>query len=223
MSKYIFVPVGSFEQHGPHLPPDTDYLIAKKIVEVISGKFNGVIADGIKVGVSSEHEGFKNTKSINKDLLKNEIESYINNSQTIDKLIFLNAHGGNNKTLNEVQANCREKILVLNTFSIIKNDLKAIRTSEIGGICHACEFETSLMLFLFPEMVKMKKLRKKHIKYVPVLDPNYEKEKIEDWKTVNYNKYGILGDPFHASPTKGKLWFNILIEKISALVSGFLK
>ena len=222
MSKYIFVPVGSFEQHGPHLPPDTDYLIAKKIVEVIFRRFDGVIADGIKVGISSEHEGFKNTKSINKDLFKNEIESYINNYRNNVKLIFLNAHGGNKKALNEVQANYREKILVLNTFSIIKNDLKSIRTSEIGGICHACEFETSLMLYLYPELVKMKKLKKKHIKYVPVLDPNYEKEKIDDWKTINYNKYGILGDPFHASATKGKLWFTILIEKISALVSGFL-
>ena len=222
MCKFIFVPVGSYEQHGPHLPPDTDYLIAKKIVEIISGKFNGTIADGIKVGLSSEHEGFKNTKSINKDVLKNEIESYIKKYNGNGKLVFLNAHGGNNKTLNEIQANNREKILVLNTFSIIKKDLKAIRTSEIGGICHACEFETSLMLYLYPEMVKMKKLKKKHIKYVPFLDPNYEKEKIKDWKTKDYNKYGILGDPYHASTNKGKLWFNILIEKMSALIRSFL-
>ena len=221
MNRYIFIPVGSYEQHGLHLPPDTDYLIAKKIVEVISRNFNGEIAEGVKIGISSEHEGFKNTKSINKALFKNEIEDYINNYQKNEKLVFLNAHGGNSKTLNEIQENYRDKILVLNTFSIIKNDLKTIRTSEIGGICHACEFETSLMLYLYPKMVNMKKLKKKHIKYVPVLDPNYEKEKIDDWKTIHYNKYGILGDPFHASTVKGKIWFNILIEKIIVLVNNF--
>ncbi len=222
MSTHIFVPVGSFEQHGPHLPPDTDYLIAKKIVEVVSEKFNVRIVDGIEVGISPEHAGFKHTKSIDKVLFKSDIERYIKNSQDNAKIVFVNAHGGNTRSLNEIQALYQEKILVLNTFSIIKSDFKAIRTSEIGGICHACEFETSLMLYLYPEMVKMNKLKKKHIKYIPALDPNYEKEHIENWKTINFNKYGILGDPFHASTVKGEMWFNLLTEKITTLVSSFL-
>ena len=67
-------------------------------------------------------------------------------------------------------------------------------------------------------MVKFNKLKKNVVKYVPFLDPNYKDNKIEEWKTINYNKYGILGDPFHATSKKGEMWFKLLIEKIKLQV-----
>ena len=214
MSNYIFVPIGSYEQHGPHLPPDTDYLIAEKIVKDITLKFNGAIVKGVKIGISIEHEGFENTKSISTSEFKNEIESLLSKYPIEVKFILVNAHGGNTNTLNSIQEDNRDKILVLNTFSLIKSELKKIRTTKIGGICHAGEFETSIMLYLYPELVNMKKLTNKDVKYVPFLDPNYEKEKLKEWKTIDYNKRGILGDPFHASVKKGELWYNYLIKNI---------
>ena len=93
-----------------------------------------------------------------------------------------------------------------------------IRTSKIGGICHAGEFETSIMMYLFPERVKLNKLKKNDIKYTPYLDPDYKFEKPNRWKTKNLSKSGILGDPFHASKKKGEIWFNVLIEKIKSLI-----
>ena len=214
MSNYIFVPIGSYEQHGPHLPPDTDYLIAEKIVKDISSEFNGIIAEGVKLGISTEHKGFKDTKSISPIEFHNEIEALLSKYPNETKFILVNAHGGNNTTLNSIKKNKNNNILVINTFSVVKRGLKKIRTTKIGGICHAGEFETSIMLFLYPELVKMKKLKKKDIKYVPILDPNYEKDKLKEWKTIDYNKRGILGDPFHASVKKGELWYNYLIKNI---------
>ena len=221
MNNYIFVPIGSYEQHGPHLPPVTDYLIAEKIVKAVAPAFNGKIIDGVKIGISPEHEGFKNTKSISPIEFRNRIESIVSSFPKDFKLFLINAHGGNNDALVSFQKQHEEKILVLNTFRLIKDALKEIRTSEIGGICHAGEFETSLMLYLYPKLVEMNKLKRTDITYIPNIDPNYGEGKLREWKTIDYSKSGILGDPFHATSKKGELWFNFLIEKIKSLIENF--
>ena len=222
MNKLIFIPIGSYEQHGPHLPPETDYLIAKKITKIVSAAFNGEIIKGIKIGISPEHDGFENTKSISQEEFNLQIENILKSNQDKAKYFLINAHGGNVNALNSIQEFNKNKILVLNTFSLIKEELVDIRSSEIGGICHAGEFETSIMLYLYPELVKMNKLSKNDTKYVPFLDPNYKKGEKKDWKTINYSKSGILGDPFHATVRKGDLWFSSLIKNMKSSIKKYL-
>lgn len=222
LNNYIFIPIGSYEQHGPHLPPDTDYLIAKKLVDITSHIFNGSVIEGIKIGISPEHEGFKHTKSVSQKEFITQIETIMVNCRSNSKIIIINAHGGNVEALKSTKILKKNYLLILHTFSLIKNELLQIRTSDIGGICHAGEFETSMMLYLYPDKVKMKNLKKRDVKYVPTLDPNYDKENLKNWKTIDLNKSGILGDPFHSTAKKGELWFNFLIKKISASVKDFL-
>jgi len=222
LNNCIFIPIGSYEQHGPHLPPDTDYLIAKKLADIVSHNVNGSVIEGIKIGISPEHEGFKNTKSVSQKEFITQIETIMANYRSNSKTIIINAHGGNVVALNSTLILKKNYILILHTFSLIKNELLQIRTSDIGGICHAGEFETSMMLYLYPDKVKMKNLKKRDVKYVPTLDPNYDKENLKNWKTIDLNKSGILGDPFHSTAKKGELWFNFLIKKINASVKDFL-
>jgi len=222
LNNCIFIPIGSYEQHGPHLPPDTDYLIAKKLADIVSHNVNGSVIEGIKIGISPEHEGFKNTKSVSQKEFITQIETIMANYRSNSKTIIINAHGGNVVALNSTLILKKNYILILHTFSLIKNELLQIRTSDIGGICHAGEFETSMMLYLYPDKVKRKNLKKRDVKYVPTLDPNYDKENLKNWKTIDLNKSGILGDPFHSTAKKGELWFNFLIKKINASVKDFL-
>ena len=221
MNSYIIIPIGSFEQHGPHLPPDTDYLIAKKLAQEISKIFKGKDLEGIKIGISPEHAGFENTKSLSQIEFISQLEKIIIDHQSNSKFILINAHGGNKKALNSSDTLKKNNILILHTFSLIKKELLKIRTSDIGGICHAGEFETSLMLYLFPDKVSMKTLKKGDAQYIPALDPNYNKEKFDNWKTKDLTKSGILGDPFHATDKKGKFWFNSLINEIDYLIRNF--
>ena len=214
MRKLIIIPVGSYEQHGPHLPLDTDYLIAEKISESIANMYFGKINKGIQIGISTEHDGFEKTKSITQDQFINEIEKKINNLDKNAKLVIINAHGGNIQALKVIEHLYQQKIFVFSIFSLIKEDLKKLRTSDLGGICHAGEFETSIMLYLYPELVKINKLSEEDIVYIPFLDPNYVKKKPKNWKTIHYSKSGILGDPYQATIEKGKKWFEIIVTKI---------
>jgi creatinine amidohydrolase/Fe(II)-dependent formamide hydrolase-like protein len=68
----------------------------------------------------------------------------------------------------------------------------------------------------------MNNLKKRDVKYVPTLDPNYDKEKLKNWKTSDLSKSGILGDPFHATTKKGEIWFNYLIKQICYLTRNFI-
>ena len=222
MSDLIFIPVGSYEQHGPHLPPQTDYLIAEGIAKRLSVTFNGKSIEGIRVGLSEEHQGFVNTKSITQNEFITQIERLLNERNDDEKMVFINAHGGNVSTLNSISILKEKRIKVIDVFSIIKQDLLAFRTSKIGGICHAGEFETSLMLFLHPEIVRMDRLIKEDVVYYPKLDPNYNGEKIKNWKTVDFSESGVLGDPYHATKEKGKLWFNGLLKRFQSIIEEFL-
>jgi len=151
LNNYIFIPIGSYEQHGPHLPPDTDYLIAKKLVEELSNIFNGKILEGIKIGISPEHFGFENTKSLSELEFISQLEKIIMNHQSNSIMVLINAHGGNKRTLDSAVALKKNNFLIIHTYSLIKEELFKLRSSNIGGICHAGEFETSIMLYLFPE------------------------------------------------------------------------
>ena len=221
LNNHIFIPIGSYEQHGPHLPPDTDYLIAKKIAQEISKTFNSIVHEGIKIGISLEHIGFENTKSLSQIEFISQLENIVVEHQYNSKLILINAHGGNKNAINSSVTLKANNILIIHTFSLIKKELLRIRTSDIGGICHAGEFETSIMLYLFPDKVNMKKLKKGDARYIPALDPNYSKKKLDNWKTSDLSKSGILGDPFHATRKKGEIWFNYLIKEICYLTRNF--
>ncbi len=215
--------MGSYEQHGPHLPPNTDYLLAKKITESLVFSFSGEMVDGIKIGISTEHYDFKETKSISKEQFITNIEKIIDRDGMNSKFIFINAHGGNNQALNIIEQKYPYNSIVFNTFSLIKEDLNEIRTSELGGICHGGEFETSMMLYLFPDLVKMNRLKREDIVYVPVLDPNSKKKKIKNWQTINFSKSGILGDPYHATKDKGKKWFESLLRTMTQSIKKKIK
>jgi len=78
------------------------------------------------------------------------------------------------------------------------------------------------MLFLHPEIVRMDRLKKKDVVYYPKLDPNYNSEKIKNWKTIDFSESGILGDPYHATKEKGKLWFNRLLKRFQSIIEDFL-
>ena len=223
MRDLILIPIGSHEFHGAHLPVKTDYIIANRICHELYKKFNCRIDTGISIGYSPEHLGFDSTKSLEKEVFIRVINERIDVYNDVKYKILVNAHGGNSKTLQELKKSDPNKFILFDIFKLIKNDLKEVRTSDIGGICHGGEYETSLMLFMHPYLVKLELITQEDVKYVPELDPCYDGERPKEWKSIDFNQNGILGDPFKATKEKGEKWFTIIINKISKELHDLMK
>src|SRR3546814_13194902 len=97
----VLVPVGSIEQHGPHLPLDTDTTIAVAVAEAVAATLAGHlpgtwVAPALSYGSSGEHQSFAGTCSIGTPTLRLVLVELVRSMRTwADRVVFVNAHGGN--------------------------------------------------------------------------------------------------------------------------------
>ena len=114
----VLVPIGSIEQHGPHLPFDTDTVIAAaaadacvaRLIDVIDNEV--VIAPPITYGASGEHQLFPGTISIGHDALRIMLIELVRSlSYWAGRIVFVNGHGGNVPTIAEVVNQDRKSVV----------------------------------------------------------------------------------------------------------------
>src|SRR4051794_27413330 len=93
----VLVPVGSTEQHGPHLPLDTDTVIATAVAHGVAAELPGTwVAPPISYGSSGEHQSFPGTASIGTEALTHVLVELARSMRTwASRVVFVNAHGGN--------------------------------------------------------------------------------------------------------------------------------
>jgi len=183
------IPVGSIEQHGPHLPLETDSLIAEAVSRKIASKINAVVVPSVRYGVSIEHMDFPGTISLSKEIFAGKISDICSSllKHGFKKIILVNGHGGNSKTLEAL------KLRNVKYVDIIK---------QIKGYDHAGEIETSLMFFLYPEKVRTGRIKKQEFKF-----PGKG-----EWRTIEHSKSGVLGDPTKATAEKGQKYFEQIVS-----------
>jgi creatinine amidohydrolase len=162
------LPLGAHEYHGPHLPLETDTLIAEGIAE----RLRLALPDGLDVlfleadpiGYSIEHSDRPGTRSLSYD---KAVEGWLDIAENlagegIGKLILLNAHGGNSPLLTIVatEARVRFGMLCVATHWTRFGVPEGLITPERRGVdIHAGDIETSVMLALHPDRVDMTKAR----------------------------------------------------------------
>ncbi|EMA40250.1 Creatininase [Halobiforma nitratireducens JCM 10879] len=98
------VPLGSTEQHGPHLPEGTDFLIAEALARAATDRTDHLCTPALPIGVSSHHRQFHGTMWVDPPVFRNFVESFSRNltAHGIDRIVYVNAHGGNVSHLREV-------------------------------------------------------------------------------------------------------------------------
>jgi creatinine amidohydrolase len=203
----VIIPLGSIEQHGPHLPVTTDILIAEYIANQISKKIPAYVMPGIPYGVSYEHESFFNI-SISSDslseLLTQVCISLAENG--FRSIIILNGHHGNMGVVQYVPQKVASKNPKLNVFSINYWNLIEREFDHAGFV------ETSLMLSINPKLVQMNKAK-----------PGYSDKKrlhatystfLNNPSSFKITKNGVWGDPTKANSSDGRKIMSTAIKNI---------
>lgn len=195
-SRTLVVPVGSIEQHGPHLPLDTDTRIATAVAHTIA---DALVAPAIAYGASGEHEGFPGTVSIGAAALESVLVEYGRSAcRWAERVVFVNGHGGNGPTV-------RSAVLLLRYEG---RDVVWFPCAIPGADAHAGRTETSLLLHLSPEVVNMSKAEVGNVADIADLLPAL---RVDGMAPITAN--GVLGDPTGADPEEGRRMFEQLCTR----------
>jgi mycofactocin precursor peptide peptidase len=189
--RLLVVPVGSLEQHGPHLPLDTDTRIAVAVALRACARREGVaLAPALGVGASGEHADFPGTLSIGTAALTAcLIELGRHASLYWPAMLLVNGHGGNTDA---VRAAVRQ-------LGVEGRACEAWHVGLPGGDAHAGRFETSVMLALAPETVRLAAAARGDVRPLGEIMPALRDRGV---RVVSPN--GVLGDPAGASAAEGE-------------------
>jgi creatinine amidohydrolase len=151
------VPLGSTEQHGPHLPLSTDHVIAEGLARAAAERSGFLCTPTVNVGVSEHHRQFHGTMWVSPIAFREYVESLTRNLSYhgIDRVVFVNAHGGNSQHLQEVGRRLRRDRIAFATSWMWDEAIPDLvdEVFETNGP-HAGPKETSMLLHLDPENVK---------------------------------------------------------------------
>lgn len=212
------LPVGAIEQHGPHLPVYTDSCInhemLSRFVQVAPEDLNMLILPMQTIGKSNEHMAYPGTLTLSYSTLAQvliEIGESVNRAG-IRRLVFLNSHGGQPQVLDIVarELRVRHKMFVVHMgLGAVGKPAGLASASEMKHGIHGGAMETSMMLYLRPDLVKMEFARN----FVPSsieLEMNSEFLTPEGrigfgWQTQDLHPAGAAGNATLADPEKGRL------------------
>ena len=207
--RVVLIPLGSLEQHGPHLPLDTDTRIAVAVARGAATSREGVaVTPPLAFGSSGEHAGFAGTLSIGTPALRELlVELGRDVARDWDALLFVNGHGGNLEAVSAAVAQLRAEVCRCEAFSV----------SPAFGDAHAGVTETSLLLHLDPDAVSLDLAEPGERRPVGEL---MERLRVDGVRSVSRN--GVLGDPRGATAAEGRRLLEALIAECGAAIDGLL-
>ncbi len=205
----VAVPIGSCEQHGPHLPLDTDTRIASALALALAESFGEgevLVAPALAITASGEHQSFPGTLSIGTAVLEQMVLELVRSADWSAGVVLVNGHGGNHEPVyNAVRQLQTEQRKVLAWWPKVE-----------GGDAHAGDTETSMMLALAPELVRMNLAEAGNTAPVRSL---LEAMREGGVRAVSPN--GVLGDPSQANAAQGRAILTRLSIDLVAAVDAW--
>ncbi|MGH8929522.1 MAG: mycofactocin biosynthesis peptidyl-dipeptidase MftE [Egibacteraceae bacterium] len=208
--RILVVPVGSVEQHGPHLPLDTDTRIAVAVARGLAAHRGGVVVGpAVPYTASGEHQDFPGTLSVGHEALECYLlELARSAARTYRRVLFVNGHGGNVPTLDRLAARLCDEW----------RDVLVWHAHVAGGDAHAGWVETSLLLAIDPHVVRLDRIEPGTTTPLGELWPQLRDRGV---RAVAAN--GVLGDPTGASAQDGRRLLTELVDDLAYAVDGWVR
>jgi mycofactocin precursor peptide peptidase len=205
----LLVPLGALEQHGPHLPLDTDARVAVAVARSAAADDDSLlVAPPLTYGASGEHEGFPGTLSIGHEALRAVlVELGRSAARWASRLVFINGHGGNLPTVPAAVAQLRSE----------GRDATWWPCAPADGDAHAGRTETSILLALDPTAVRQDAAEPGATAPLADLLPALRAGGVA---AVSPN--GVLGDPMGATAAEGEQLLRELSEALGARLARWL-
>jgi creatinine amidohydrolase len=231
------VPIATIEDHGHHLPVDTDLLLCTAVCEraVERAANRAVLVPAINHGYSPHHMDFPGPITIAAETLirygVDVCKSLVHHG--FKRILIVNGHGSNTPFVDIIA-----RLTVVETGALaagvnywaapgVREAAESLRESgKIGGMNHAGEFETSIYLALKPELVDMSKAvhelshRPSKNYWTDLIGGDGPLTMMEHWSALS--ETGVMGDPTKATPEKGHVLLNAAVNGIVELIDEML-
>jgi mycofactocin precursor peptide peptidase len=207
--RLLVVPLGSLEQHGPHLPMDTDTRIACAVAaRACAGRAGVALAPPVAIGASGEHADFPGTLSIGTAALSLVlVELGRHASLHWPAMLLVNGHGGNGPAITDAVSQLSDEGRKCHVW----------HAGLGGGDAHAGRTETSMMLALAPSEVLLDRAATGDTRPIAELLPELRAHGV---RKVSPN--GVLGDPAGASAAEGTRLLDLLVANLSETLNSLL-
>jgi creatinine amidohydrolase len=211
-SKILILPLGSFEQHGPHLPLDTDTIIIDSVVahaldeeQTEPAKF--LVAPTIAISASDEHAGFSGTLSTGTEALVQSAVAICRSASWSLGICIVNGHGGNADALPLISSALTYEKITHSIWSLPSYD---------GADMHAGHTETSVMLHVAPDKVHTDRIERGTVGDASALVAQMRTSGV-----AGVSDNGVLGDPTTATSQHGvavmKLYSSSLANHLTTI------
>ena len=232
--KVVLIPVGAIEQHGHHLPIDMDNVAVSTVCEETARQNSeiAICAPPIHYGFNEHNMDFPGTISI-------EIQHFIDYlfdvgkslaRQGFQRIIWVNGHGSNSTLCQLVARRVTNETSALSAaidwWNLIQNTMREIRESGPGGIDHACEMETSVYMYVDPDLVYTDKINDEYASarggpswLYPDLTTSSPVAFMNNWSRMSDT--GVNGAPSLATPAKGERFIKDAVASLSEIASDF--
>jgi creatinine amidohydrolase len=227
----VVVPTGSIEQHGPHLPLDTDSFLCTRVAEAAAARAREggpvLVTPTACFGSSEHHMAFPGTLTLRPETFRHVVADLCTSlaRHGLRRQLIVNGHGGNTALLaagvQQLGFEAPVHVLAVDYWTFARTVIADVRESDSGGMGHACEFETSLMLHLRPESVRRERITRE------IVEPRYAAERFDlfegsgvtaHWKTNELSRSGVMGAPDLASAEKGRRLFEACAHGLASLI-----